>query len=261
MKIVSWNVAGLRAFLKKYDAINLQEFLNYHNPDIICLQETKCNPNQATLPDYIINTYPHRYWGVNPGTTQRKGLSGVCVWSKVEGKHLETPSFDTEGRLCSIEFDDYILVNVYTPNSQAFECERYFFRTGPGGWDDNFGAYIQTINNSKPTIICGDLNVVSLDIDYFNYKKNQNKMPGLFYTENFNFKRLINNGYIDVFRHYHPSDIKYTHWSNFCKSRPRNGWRLDYFLVPSNIIELTTDSEIIDSQLGSDHCPISLTFN
>lgn len=259
MKIISWNVAGLRAFLKKCDNVNTYQFLQDNNPDIICLQETKCSPDQVSLPECISSNYKYRFWGINPGTTQRKGLSGVCIWSKINGTQLKTPEFDTEGRLCIIEYDGFILVNVYTPNSQGFQCPRFYFRVLH--WDIYFLEYVSKLNKYKPTIICGDLNVVSSNIDYFNYKSKVNTMPALFYEENNNFKNILKSGYIDSFRHFHPSDIKFTHWSHLCKSRPKNGWRLDYFLTPNSIIDIVEDSLIFDHQLGSDHCPIMLILN
>ena len=254
--IVSWNVAGLRAFLKKDEKCGLKIYFEGINPDIICLQETKCSPEQIILPEYITEKYPYRFWSVNPGTTQRKGLSGVCTWSKKPSVNLDSPDFDTEGRICTVEFEDYIIVNVYTPNSQCYECPRYFFRINE--WDSLFSKYILELNSQKPTIVCGDLNVVSDAIDYFNYKKNANTMPALFYTERTNFKKMLEFGYIDAYRHKHTDTVKFSHWSFYCKSRPKNGWRLDYFLVPKSLQQKIEDSDIHDYQYGSDHCPVTL---
>jgi len=274
MKIISWNVAGLRARLKNNDSntSNLEEALfnqinettqEYQYFDIVCLQETKCTEDQITLPCEIDIRYPYRYWNSSDGTTQRKGFSGTAIWCKEKPiNHFETPEFDHEGRIISLEFEKFILINVYVPNSQAFENDRYKFRDN---WDDLFSTYINTLEKTyqKNVIICGDLNVAHLDIDITNPKNKKNKVPGFFDNERLNFAWLIeNNNLIDIIRAKEPNKQLSTYWSNFQK-QPRkqdNGWRIDYFLISKNLYEkdFVKDIKILMKITGSDHCPICL---
>ena len=245
MKILSWNVAGLRARLKYIDnyTSNIEKALfnqtnknekGYQYFDIVCLQETKCTKDQVQLPHEINIHYPYQYWNSSDGTTQRKGFSGTAIWSKEKPIHIfENVHFDKEGRIITLEFKEFILINVYVPNSQTFENDRYKFREE---WDNQFATYINTLqkNKNKELIICGDMNVAHLDIDITNPKNKKNKVPGFFDNERINFAYLIeNNSLIDIFRKKNPNKQVSTYWSNFMKSSRRkdNGWRIDYFLI------------------------------
>ena len=186
MRIISWNVAGLRARLKNDDNGNnhlMNAIFNeingedeeYKYYDIVCLQETKCEERELKLPNEIETRYPYRYWNSTKGTSQRKGLSGVCIWcTSPPIEKIETPDFDEEGRIVSVEFEDFILINVYVPNSQSLKCERYYFRER---WNVNFLCYIQELESryNKEIIICGDFNVAHLDIDICDPKKKKIK--------------------------------------------------------------------------------------
>lgn len=261
MKIVSWNVAGLRAMLKK-DCFH--EFMNApHNDfDIICLQETKCDESQAILTEEIIKKYPYRYWNSTDGTTQRKGLSGTTIWSKTQPiRHIDTTEFDREGRIVVLEFDKFILVNVYVPNSQRLECERYIYREA---FNSAFIEYLSFLRMTKSLIVCGDFNVAHNDIDISNPRQKRNRVPGFFDNERQAFNELLANGfgYIDCFRHMHPNEQQSTYWSNFLKA-PRsnlNGWRIDYFVVSRDLVDsgLIKSCDIMMDVYGSDHCPLYL---
>lgn len=255
MKIVSYNVAGLRAILKKQEFI---DFLIENNFDIICLQETKAQEEQVELPDFIIYNYKYRYWNWTNGISQRKGLSGTTIWSKIEPlKILEKPIFDEEGRIISIELDKFILVNIYVPNSQKLDSVRYNFRDI---WNKLFIQYIGNLRSIKSVIICGDLNVAHKEIDIYNPKQKINKIPGFFNNEREDFSKLLyENLLIDVYREKYPDIKSSTYWSNFLK-QPRNninGWRIDYFLTSKEFYkEYINDIIILDSIKSSDHCPI-----
>ena len=265
LKIVSYNVAGLRAMLKKPE---FEEFiLNEENViDILCLQETKAEECQVNLSDKINEKYKYRYWNSTKSSTQRKGLSGVSIWCLSPPiNNLGNPDWDEEGRILALEFEEFILINVYVPNSQKFDGERYYFRKD---WNDKFTNYITNIKNiygNKEVIICGDMNVAYLDIDISNPKIKKNKVPGFFDIERVDFAYLLEiNDIYDVFRILNPCKQKSTYWSNFLKA-PRkqgNGWGIDYFLASINLIKnKITGCNILMEVKGSDHCPIELILN
>ena len=261
MKIISWNVAGLRAMLKKE---NFKNMINEYKPDILCLQETKAEENQVVIDEDLNNIYKYRYWNSTKGITQRKGLSGVSIWcTSPPINMLTTPEFDEEGRILGLEFEKFILINVYVPNSQKLENERYYFRER---WDELFKNYIDNVKKiyNKEIIICGDFNVAHLDIDICNPKSKKNKVAGFFDNERLNFSYLIEmNELIDVFRHFYPKIEKSTYWSNFLKAerRKNNGWGIDYFLTTKNIIGNILECNILKNTLGSDHCPLEIVLN
>jgi exodeoxyribonuclease-3 len=276
MQIVSYNVAGLRAHIKKSE---FHMFINANTSvvdtsvvdsfvgkfDIICLQETKAEEKQVVLPEYITTHYPYRYWNSTKGTTQRKGFSGVTIWSRIKPLNLVPmfPEFDEEGRIVCMEFEKFILVNVYVPNSQKFENERYYFREK---WNAQFREYISNLQKIKDVIICGDMNVAHLDIDISNPKAKKNKVPGFFDIERTDFAYLLEmNSLIDVFRTLNPLKQKSTYWSNFLKTKRsiENGWGIDYFLISQKLFEtnIITDCRIHMDVKGSDHCPISISIN
>ena len=263
MKVISWNVAGIRAMLKKG---NLQELLakNDYEYDIVCLQETKAEEQQVNLPKELDEIYPYRFWNSTLGTTQRKGFSGTTIWSKTKPvNRIAHPHIDEEGRITTLEFDKFIIVCVYTPNSQSLKSPRFEFRTK--AWDQEFRNYIAELKIMKPTIVTGDLNVAHSDIDICNAKQNKNKAAGFLDDERTEFQKHLDAGFIDVFRHLHPTQTgAYTYWNQI---RPANrlnnvGWRIDYFLFgenPKTSLDIQ-DSDILPDVYGSDHCPIYLAF-
>jgi exodeoxyribonuclease III len=266
MKIVSWNVAGLRALLKKP---NFEEYIfnSVEHIDILCFQETKAEEKQVKLSDKIKEKYVYRFWNSSKGTTQRKGLSGVTVWS-VEPpiNKIDDPLWDEEGRVIALEYEKFVLVNVYVPNSQKLECERYYFREK---WYSNFINYIGQLKlqfSDKHIIICGDLNVAHLDNDISNPKKKKNCVAGFFDNERRDISYLLEICDLkDVFRLLNPTTNKSTYWSNFLKANRSlsNGWGIDYFICSSSFIETIKNIEcnILLNIKGSDHCPLELIFD
>ena len=260
MKIVSYNVAGLRSIIKKSE---FDCFINNEIYDIICLQETKAEENQVIIPDYIDFKYKYRFYNSTKGITQRKGLSGVSIWSSIEPiNNLSYPSFDNEGRILTLEFEEFILINVYVPNSQKFDSQRYHFRDN---WNTDFSNYINDLKKiyNKEFIICGDFNVAHLDIDINNPKTKKNKVPGFFDNERSDFAYLLEtNNLLDIFRDKYPTRRKSTYWSNFlkCERNNENGWGLDYFLINNNFKLKINNIIIMKNIKGSDHCPIIFDF-
>lgn len=264
MKIASWNVAGLRGSFKK-SALNWLEGGAY---DIVCLQETKCTEAEATkvMPQWISETYPHRYWNSCTGEFkhlgfQRKGLSGTSVWSKQPGVQLAVPEFDKEGRTTAVEYGEFILVTVYTPNSQSPQSERFTYRIHE--WDVAFLEYIEELNDRKPTVICGDFNVAFQDKDVYNPVGFRNKVAGFIDEERDRFDDILCSGYKDAFRMFRPDAVnQYTFWTQIQPQlrKTNRGWRIDYFLVPTLLQGQTKDCNILPDIMGSDHCPITLTL-
>ena len=242
LSIFSWNVAGLRARLKPDETHNSslmralfsqinQNGVGYKYYDIVCLQETKCCEHEVKLPCEIKIRYPYCYWNSTNGTTQRKGLSGTTIWcTSPPIRKLDTPDFDEEGRIVAVEFENFILVNVYVPNSQTFESDRYYFRHE---WNEKFTAYIDNIKKIKEVIICGDFNVAHQNIDITNPNQKKNKVAGFYDFERYDFANMIESlNLIDVFRKLNPTSQRSTYWSNFMKTErnENNGWGIDYFL-------------------------------
>ena len=263
MKILSWNVAGLRARLKNNDLERvLFSQVNdkfYHYFDIVCLQETKCTEEQANLSCEIKIRYPYMIWRNSLGTTQRKGFSGTCIMSTKKPLNvLEHYSFDEEGRIIALEFDNFVLVNVYVPNSQKVESERAKFRTE---WDIKFREATKNIKEQigKEIVICGDLNVARSDIDIVDPQRKRNRVPGFLDFERSGIENHLQSlNMLDVFRCRNPESRMSTYWSNFLK-KPRsniNGWRIDYFLTTRCINDKIKNVEILQDTIGSDHCPL-----
>ena len=248
MKLVSWNVNGLRACMNK----GFGDFLQAEAPDVICLQETKMQREQAEFefPGY------HEYW--NSATT-RKGYSGTAVFSKEEPMAVTygigKEEFDGEGRVIAAEYRDFILVTVYTPNSQR-ELTRLPFRME---FEDCFRAYLTELREKKPVIVCGDMNVAHRPIDLKNPKPNIGN-AGFTYEERGKFSELLASGFLDTFRYFYPEqEGAYSWWSYMYHSRENNaGWRIDYFLADERLRERLTDSRILSDVQGSDHCPVEL---
>lgn len=247
MKLVSWNVNGLRACMGK----GFAEFLNSENPDVICLQETKMQREQA---DFDFEGY-YEYWN----SAEKKGYSGTAIFTKKEpisvSYGIGMEEADAEGRVICAEFEDFYLVTVYTPNAQR-ELVRIDFRMA---FEDAFRAYLMKLNETKPVVVCGDMNVAHKPIDLKNPKTNIGS-AGFSYEERGKFSELLASGFNDTFRMLYPDKAEaYSWWSYMFKSRERNtGWRIDYFLVTDDIKEKVKDSLILSDVMGSDHCPVEL---
>lgn len=251
MKILSWNVNGIRAIIGK----GFAEFVLTENPDILCLQETKARPEQVKLPD-ALDAY-HTFWS----SAEKPGYSGVAVFSKVKPIHvaegLGIAEHDREGRVLTAEFDDFILINVYTPNAQD-ELRRLPYRLE---WDAAFRAHVVKQALRKPVIFCGDLNVAHQEIDLARPRENR-KNPGFSDEERSSFSELLNAGFTDTFRHLHPNEMNaYSWWSYRAGARQKNiGWRIDYVGTSRHWINQVDSAFILPLVMGSDHCPVGITL-
>ena len=255
MRVISWNVAGIRARLRNKYLV----FLERGEYDVVCFQETKAEEKQVKLPQKIMDIYPHRQWNATMGTTQRKGFSGTAIWSKQPVlRWIPTMPTDEEGRITAAEFDEFILVTVYTPNSQSPESERHLFRTCM--WDIQFTEYIAGLEQIKPVVMCGDFNVAHQDMDIYHPDKARNKLAGCLDSERENFQVLLDSGFKDAFRLFNQEPDQYTYWDQKAMIfREKNfGWRIDYFLVSDALVERIKSCEICEKIFGSDHCPVTL---
>ena len=246
MKIISWNVAGLRACLKK----GFDEFFYTADADIYCLQEVKALEEQI---DFEPDGY-HLY--INPA--EKKGYSGTLIWTCYEPLSvtygLGIPEHDHEGRVITLEFEEFYLVNQYVPNAKD-DLSRLDYRMT---WEDALRNYLKELEKKKPVVMCGDLNVAHQEIDIKNAKPNMGH-AGFTNEERAKFTELLNSGFIDTYRYYNPDKIEYTGWSYFRNARATNaGWRIDYFVVSKSIIDKVTNTHIYTDVYGSDHCPISI---
>ena len=247
MKLISWNVNGLRACMGK----GFLDFLKASDADIVCLQETKMQREQA---DFIIGGY-EEYWN----SAEKKGYSGTAVFTKKPPLSVSygigIPEHDTEGRVITAEFPDFFLVNVYTPNSQQ-ELARLPYRMQ---WEDAFRDYLKTLDQKKPLIVCGDMNVAHEEIDLKNPKTNR-KNAGFTDEERQKMTELLSSGFIDTFRLLYPdTEGVYSWWSYRFHAREKNaGWRIDYVLVSDRLKDRVSDSRIDTDVFGSDHCPVEL---
>ncbi len=246
-KIVSWNVNGIRACLKK----GFLDFVADAAPDVLCLQESKAQPEQVELelPGY------RQYWN----SAEKKGYSGTVVLAREEPLAVRNgmgiPKHDNEGRLITLEYPRYFLVNVYTPNAKR-GLERLDYRTRE--WDVDFLAYVRGLEREKPVIFCGDLNVAHKEIDLANPESNRNN-PGFTPQERQSFDNILAEEFIDTFREFTKDGGHYTWWSMRPGIRERNiGWRLDYFCISPTLRDTMRASRILPQVLGSDHCPIVL---
>lgn len=252
MKLVSWNVNGLRACVNK----GFCDFVKSSEADIVCLQETKLQEGQIDL--HELAEFEFQHWSY----AEKKGYSGTAVLSKRKPVDAWTglpdgEEPDTEGRVVTLEFEAFYLVNVYTPNARR-DLSRLPFRLA---WEDRFLAYLQRLDADKPVIVCGDLNVAHQEIDIKNAKSNHGN-SGFTAEEREKMSRLLAAGFVDSFRHFYPDRTDaYTWWSFMPKVRERNvGWRIDYFLVSSRFVPSLVDASIEAHVMGSDHCPISLAI-
>ncbi len=250
MKILSWNVNGIRSCIEKGFLKSIEKI----NPDIICLQEIKAHPEQV---DIKLTDYEHHFWN----SAERKGYSGTAIFSKIKPLSVKYGfgHLDEEGRVITIEFENFFLITVYTPNSKP-DLSRLNFRYET--WDIEFLKYIKSLK--KPVIFTGDLNVAHEEIDLKNPASNKTTKTrpgnaGFTDKERKRFKDFLNAGYIDTFRYLHKDKVQYSWWSYMFQSRKRNiGWRIDYFLIDKKLIPNLKNSEILDEVLGSDHAPILL---
>lgn len=257
MKILSWNIAGIRAALKRGSLNFLQEGEN----DIVCFQETKAEREEVKGLEALSEVYPFQVWHSTKGTTQRKGLSGTAIWSKIPPlAEIPIPEFDTEGRLTAVEFPKFNLVTVYTPNSQSPNSKRFQYRVEY--WDIMFRDFIVMLESTKPTIICGDFNVAHEPIDVHQPEKKE-KCAGFLLEERQNFQRHLDIGFVDTFRQFNQEPKQYTYWNQKIPAfRSRNiGWRIDYFLASHNLLPVIKESAIHPAITGSDHCPIRCTLD
>lgn len=250
MKLVSWNVNGIRAVLKKDFA---QSFANM-NTDILCLQETKAQDDQVVEALAEIEGY---YLYTN--SAEKKGYSGTAILTRKEPENvyldMGIEEHDTEGRVIAAEFDKYYLVTVYTPNSGS-ELKRLGYRQE---WDADFLNYLKELEKEKPVIVCGDLNVAHTDLDLARPKQNYNKAAGYMQEEIDGISNILNKGFFDTFRHARGEEIKYSWWSYRAGARQRNiGWRIDYFLASDALKTSIVDADCHPEIMGSDHCPVSL---
>jgi len=247
MKLISWNVNGLRACVGK----NFLEDFQKLDADIFCLQETKLQEGQIDLqlPGY------HQYWNY----AKKKGYSGTAVFTKEEplsvAYGIGMEEHDQEGRVITLEYPDFYLITVYTPNSQD-GLARLPYRMQ---WEDAFLAYVQSLDEKKPVIYCGDLNVAHQEIDLKNPKTNR-KNAGFTDEERSKMTIVLKSGFVDTFRYFYPEQTGiYSWWSYRFKAREKNaGWRIDYFIVSERLKERLADAKIHTDILGSDHCPVEL---
>ena len=248
MKLISWNVNGLRAVLKK----GFQDFFKDIDADIFCVQETKMQEGQAEM-DFAEGYHTYLNYA------EKKGYSGTAVFTKKEPINVSygigIEEHDKEGRVITLEFEKFFLVNCYTPNSKR-ELERLDYRMT---WEDAFREYLLNLNKKKPVILCGDLNVAHKEIDLKNPKTNRGN-AGFTDEERQKMTELLDSGFTDSFRYLYPEKTdSYTWWSYFANSREKNiGWRIDYFIVSKSIKNTIQEAYIYDKILGSDHCPVGI---
>lgn len=249
MKFISWNVNGFRACLGK----GFEEFFNNSDADFFSIQETKMQPGQA---DFVSDGY-EQFWY----SAEKKGYSGTAVFARhkpISVKYgIDREEHSHEGRAITLEYDNFYLVNVYTPNAQR-ELARLDYRMQ---WEDSLREYLMELDRKKPVIYCGDLNVAHEEIDLKNPKSNH-QSAGFSDEERGKFTKLLESGFCDSFRALYPDRVMYTWWSYMFKSREKNvGWRIDYFVVSKRLMDKVKDSMIYNEIMGSDHCPVGLEID
>ncbi len=253
MKLISWNVNGIRAVRKK----GFEDSIKRANPDIICLQETRAQPEQvaeavARLEDYHVYS----------NSAVRKGYSGTAILTKVQPQHITKgiaiEEHDREGRVITAEFENFYLVSVYVPNS-GNELVRLDYRKT---WDGDFLGFLKNLERNKPVIACGDFNVAHQEIDIARPKANYNKTAGYTQTEIDGLSNFLDACFVDTFRHRHTDTVKYSWWSFRANARAKNiGWRIDYCIVTLGLLKNIKEAFILTDILGSDHCPVGLEIN
>jgi len=245
LKIISWNVNGIRAVIKK----GFYDFVDEYQPDILCIQETKAHKEQV---DLDLSNYPYQYWN----SAVKKGYSSTAIFSKVKPLNIINDmgieEHDQEGRVITMELDKYYLVTVYTPNSKR-ELLRLPYRQK---WDVDFLKYMKKLEKDKPVIFCGDLNVAHEEIDLKNPKTNHFN-PGFTDEERRGFSNIVEAGFIDTFREFYKDGGHYTWWSYMFQARKRDiGWRIDYFCISKILKSKLLDAYILKDVMGSDHAPV-----
>ena len=253
MRLVSWNVNGIRAAMKK----DFVQSLAAMETDVLCLQETKAQDEQVAEALAEINGY-HLY----TNSAEKKGYSGTAILSKSEPLSvqydMDIEEHDQEGRVIAAEFESFYLVTVYTPNS-GNGLKRLDYRQQ---WDADFLAYLQQLEKQKPVVLCGDLNVAHKDIDLARPKPNYNKSAGYTQAEIDGLDNLVAAGFVDTFRDQHAEKVKYSWWSYRAGARAKNvGWRIDYFMVSASLKGCVTGADILNEVMGSDHCPVLLDLS
>jgi len=253
MRLISWNVNGVRAVMKK-DFVGSLETMQ---PDVLCLQETKAQDEQVLEALAEIDGY-HIY----TNSAVKKGYSSTAVLSKKKALSVRLDmgieEHDQEGRVIAVEFAKYFVVTVYTPNSGS-ELKRLEYRQQ---WDKDFLNYLKELESEKPVVVCGDLNVAHKDIDLARPKPNYNKSAGYTQGEIDGLDNLVASGFVDTFRHVNPETVKYSWWSYRAGARQKNvGWRLDYFLASETLLPAIKSVDILNDILGSDHCPVLLELS
>ena len=246
MKLISWNVNGLRACVTK----GFMDYFEEADADVFCIQESKLQEGQISLE---LEGY-HQYWNY----AEKKGYSGTAVFTKEKplsaAYGMEIEKHDQEGRVITLEFKDFFLVTVYTPNAQE-GLARLDYRME---WEDEFRGYLKKLDEQKPVIVCGDMNVAHQEIDLKNPKTNR-KSAGFSDQEREKFGCLLDAGFIDTYRYLYPDKVEYSWWSYRFKAREKNaGWRIDYFLISEGLRDRLKDAKIHTSVMGSDHCPVEL---
>ena len=254
MKLISWNVNGLRAAVNK----GFDDFFNKENADIFCIQETKMQEDQLDENIKGIFKEYNSYWN----SAEKKGYSGTAIFTKKKPMNVTygigIEEHDKEGRVITLEFENFFMVNCYTPNAKR-ELERLDYRMV---WEDEFRKYLLKLNESKPVVMCGDLNVAHEEIDLKNPKTNR-RNAGFTDEERGKMTELLNAGFTDTFRYLYPDKPDmYTWWSYMFKAREKNaGWRIDYFIVSKSIENKIKESYIYSEIMGSDHCPVGLDLD
>lgn len=249
-KMISWNVNGIRSCLNK----GFDDYFKGEDADIVCLQETKVSEGQI---NYAPEGY-HVYWNY----AEKKGYSGTAVFTKEEPINVSygmgIDEHDHEGRVITLEFEDFFLVDVYTPNSKR-ELERLEYRCK---WEDDFSKYLNDLREKKPVIVCGDMNVAHEEIDLKNPSTNHHN-AGFTDEERQKMTALLDTGFIDTFRYFYPEETGvYSWWSYMFHAREKNaGWRIDYFLVSEELEDCLVDADIQTEVMGSDHCPVELDID
>ena len=250
MRFVSWNVNGFRAVMKK----GFLDFFKHEFPDIMCLQETKLQKDQV---DVDLGPSYHEYWNC----AEKKGYSGTAIFTRIKPLNvvydMGIEEHDREGRVITLEFDEFFLVNVYTPNSKR-GLVRLEYRQK---WDRDFLNHVKKLEKKKPVIFCGDLNVAHKEIDLANPKNNVMN-AGFTKEEREGFDNIVSEGFVDTFRHFHPDEVKYSWWSYMFNARAKNiGWRIDYFCVSKRLMGRVKEADILTDVMGSDHCPVVLELD
>lgn len=251
MKIISWNVNGIRAVAKK----NFFEDFNLFETDILCLQETKAQDDQV-----LEALAPVQGYHIYANSAEKKGYSGTSILSKEKplavSKDIGIEEHDKEGRVLCLEYEQFYLINVYVPNSGS-DLKRLSYRQT---WDLAFYNYLKNLEKTKPVVVCGDFNVAHKAIDLARPKPNYNKSAGFMQEEIDGMDRYTNGGFIDTFRHFYPElSDKYSWWSYRAGARGKNvGWRIDYFLASESFVPKISNAFILNEVMGSDHCPVGI---